>query len=201
MKPLLKKNVPKTSDINRQVDDWAKYRDSPVYTAVILPQIGKLIAKYDFAWAILVESCASGDMGISEGTRFMGKLKDGRILILDRPLRQDLTGVVWEKASWTQIEQLILLDRACESLPQFDDGILEGGSFDEGHFGITAVHLFSVGKNATKVIGYFGGTVRKPTAKDKRFEFLKAIGDAAYFGDPLIKVKHDLEFQTTRPGD
>lgn len=194
LKEVINGKFPKETDLPRLAKDWNRYRDSPMYTAVIMRQIRKVSSKCDFSWALLVEACRKEDLGVSEPIEFFGRLKDGRMLVLHWPgMSSSLTGVLWPKGSWEKIKALAALDKLCQQPPAFESGIvMQSANGFGGMFDIALVHSYLNGKGTSHLIGCYEVETKKPIPQDARVDMMYTIFGAANLGDPIVKLEHDL---------
>lgn len=198
LKEVTEGKFPKTTDLPRLAKDWSQHRDSPMHKSVILGQIGKISAKCEFTWALLVEACQKRDLGVSEPIEFFGRLKDGSMLVLHwAGMRSNLTGVLWPKGSWEKIKDLSALDKLCQQQPRFENGIVAQSADGFGEmFDLALVHSYLNGKGASHLIGYYEVATTKPIPRDSRVEILYTILGAANLGNPIVKLEHDLGINT-----
>ena len=188
---ILQKDLREQPEFRRNIDHWRRRYSDPMFLATV-DKIERFVAKCDFVWAALVESCNKGDIGVSESVSFVAKMDDGRLLILQRVFKGDFTGVVWGKGKWESIKELAAFEKEIIQIPEVESGTTEEGQKRDGGWDVVVVHAFLKGKSYVRVLGYFSAETPDLHSTEKRIVFVRTYIGAMYFGRPFVWVEREL---------
>jgi hypothetical protein len=159
----------------------------------------RMIDGYSFQSAIMIEWYGGADIGSSFSIAFVGKLQDGRILILvDAIPSPTVEGVVWPQQNVKANPVAEMFDPLIESLMTQSDFYTDGIVGSPRQWNMMAVRVFQGAKSHQCFLSSAEDVMTRPLSKDesKIAKLCTSICDLTTEGESLRKVEFDLKSET-----
>lgn len=171
--------------------EWIAALKTPAYVTQ-LEVIEELVKKQQFTWAICASRYMSGDFGLQLITCFLGRTKDGRMIIVSLQSNRAIEGNIWREDQWRQIAKLKNLDASMESLLS-QQNYFATELLSKGYFSIFSVNVYANGKSNRFSLVTESSMKKNREGIDKHIAEIEGTLYGTFrFAEPLVKLKWDL---------